>query len=303
MKLRNLLPHLLLISGSVLAGDKAGNGGGGHVCPSSVELYDFYEGRHPDLHNLKIWDLQEPTLTTNDYVQLGLNKLEGTHPGIVPGIRNIITEIQAIPYEKLVRPIKIPRIPDADIPFVDEECEYEQIANWNERFDALFFRKKLFEALNPMNQAGLFIHEALYKAGRELNGLENSNHVRKLVAKIFSDNDVTTEDVRNVFGNNVVVAPKSGTCEVRFHFSSSKYNVCKLSAQESELFLGKIKHSSTSQSYSVNCEELHSAGTVELNYNSTYESACDVSMEINGEFYQMKEVPLEFKAIYEFSKF
>ena len=74
--MKSLLFAGLFITTSLLAsGDRGGNGGGGHVCGDKVELYDFYEGRSPLLHNLKLWE-SDSSISTNEYLRRAIDHVK-----------------------------------------------------------------------------------------------------------------------------------------------------------------------------------------------------------------------------------
>lgn len=206
----------LFILPFAFAGDKGGNGGGVHLCDDTVELYDFYEGRHPLLHGMRVWE-SDPTKTVRDYLAMALARLE-EYPRLRSSLQLKVDDLLAIPEAQLIFPISIPRVMDSDIPFVDEDCEYAQVANWNERFDRLVFQRSIFDRLDSMNRAGLYMHEAIYKLAREINSeLQDSDGVRPLVAILFSVEPVTFASISRVFGASgmFALADMNGKCTVQ----------------------------------------------------------------------------------------
>lgn len=185
---------------------EGGNGGGVHDCGSrGVELYDFYEGRSALLHNIPVWKV-DSKLTIKDYLDKAIAHMESDIPEVVEQIKLKLREILAIPYENLVINVSIPLIPDADIAIVDEGCEYRQVANWNERFNKVIFSRSVFERLDNMSKAGLFIHEVIYKLSRDSKvSMQNSDLVRKIVAKIFSNEKLTSEDGANIYSKEAII--------------------------------------------------------------------------------------------------
>ncbi len=181
MRIFLLLTFLLSIQS--YAGERGGNGGGVHVCGNQVELYDFYEAKNPFLHNLKLWK-SDPSQNMFYYIS------------------------------RLVINQSIPFIPDADVAMVDEGCSYLQVANWNERFEKVFFRKSLFEKLDGMGKAGLYVHESLYKVSRDAMVAKNSDKIRLVVAKIFSEETLTQVDIDAIWNVGPQKALQVQKCQI-----------------------------------------------------------------------------------------
>lgn len=230
------LPTLLSLSVVALslnafAGDK-GHGGGGHVCGDSVELYDFFEGRNPYLHEIPVWRV-DPNLTMADYLAKAMAHLKSEDQGIGQYVESKLNEMLKIPYNQLVLPILIPRTSDADLPLVEENCEFQQVANWNERFGKVFFSRKYFEKMDAMSKAGLYVHEVLYKIARDSKVTMDSNDIRKLVAMIFSDQKIKVSEIERIVlpKGTVLFVPADGKCEVQLNFIQfGKERVYRVSA-------------------------------------------------------------------------
>lgn len=210
----------LVLSFHLFAGERGGNGGGVHVCGDKVELYDFYEGKHPLMHKLKLWELPpDPVFDRMVYGILAMNHLKQDLPANIYALVEAEYEkLRRIPENELVISQSIPFIPDADIPMVDEGCSYQQVANWNDRFERVFFRKSLFNKLDPMGQAGLYIHETLYKVSRDALVAKNSDKIRKVVAKVFSDEKLTKEDIAAIWDGEPMAKRKQAECEASLNF-------------------------------------------------------------------------------------
>lgn len=174
---------------------EGGNGGGVHDCGTSVELYDFFEGRNPILHGLPVWT-SDPQISETEYLARAMAHLKKdlpmTHTLVAARLRELMLTGIIVFQEGT-----IPIIADADIPFVDAGCSYRQVANWNENFGLVFIDRPLYERMDGMSRAGLILHEVLYKFARD-NGTANvnSNRIRKIVAKIFSDEVLLQTDER-----------------------------------------------------------------------------------------------------------
>lgn len=239
MKAIFLMLSLLSISSFAKEG---GNGGGVHDCGvRGVELYDFYEGRNTLLHGIRVWT-PDSSLSVKDYLGKALEHIERDIPEVAPHIGSKLAELLSIPYDELVMNFSIPLIPDADIVFVDEGCEYRQVANWNERFEKIIIRKSIFERLDNMSKAGLYIHEVVYKISRDSKiSLRNSDKVRKIVARIFSDEVLTPEDARIIYSEEAMIQHSLPYCSFYMNQGSELINLlsrtnkmCRTSTSEAE---------------------------------------------------------------------
>jgi hypothetical protein len=190
----SLLLLTLTLSLSSFASKEGGNGGGVLVCGKKMELYDFYEGQSPRGHNLQLWKVDKK-LTMNDYIQKALAHIQKDIPEVQGLVSEMVTKILSTKPEDLFIDNSFPFIPDANISLVEKDCRYQQAANWNERFHKLFISEEIFQKLNSMNQAGLILHEAIYKLSRDTEvATENSDLVREVVAKVFSEVKLTQAD-------------------------------------------------------------------------------------------------------------
>ena len=189
-----LLLTLLLTASFSGFTKEGGNGGGVHVCGNNYELYDFFEGRDPRGHNIKLWK-SDKRLSRDQYIAKALKHISRDMPEVSGKVTTVVEKILATPKKELFGDISIPVINDATVTVIGEGCRYVQAANWDERFGKLFISKAIYEKLDPMNQAGLIIHEAIYKLSRETNvATETSDLVREVVARIFSDEKLTSKD-------------------------------------------------------------------------------------------------------------
>ena len=236
-------------------GAVGGNGGGAHVCKDSVELYDFYEGRHPLLHKIPVWE-NDPRLSVQDYLEKVKANIRKTSPDFEALFSKSLNEFLKLPYGERVLPIAIPRIMDADIPFVDEDCEYRQVANWNERFGNVFFSKGLFDRMDSMSQAGLIVHEVIYKMARDLGRIKSSDDVRKIVAKLFSNTRLTINDFLSILPESPqAIIPKNGMCKFSYWYDSK--NMSNFNTQTHINFDGK---NIRVMSWQVPCSDLIEKG-------------------------------------------
>jgi|GEM_PF-5513946 len=199
MKLKLMLGMLACLGmGNAIAGDKGGNGGGGHLCSNpdgsfkTIEAFDLYEGR--DRYTLKIheWDGHS---TKEEIVSEKLALLRQVRPGFARMVQVVIEDLRS-PNRYLDKEGKtLSKVLDSHEWYVDNGCEYRQIVNWIEDLDQEVIIRdiKYFKLMNPQSQAAIEIHEAIYKVTRlykkrfEKIDISDSSKVRKLVAEIFSE--------------------------------------------------------------------------------------------------------------------
>lgn len=190
--MKKIILLALLFSVSTFA-KEGGNGGGVIICPQSIELYDFWE--YKDIHYPSLLWKSDPKLSHEDYLDAALRHIKKDIPEVHDLVAKTLTHILSTPKDKLFVDVSIPKIDDATIRVFDESCRYEQAANWNERFKKLFISRSLFHKLDGLNQAGLIMHEAIYKLSRDtFVATETSDKVRHVVAKIFSDERLEKAD-------------------------------------------------------------------------------------------------------------
>lgn len=187
--------------------------GGVHVCGNKYELYDFYEGRNSRGHNIRIWK-SDKRLSRDYYIAQANKHILRDIPEVASKVSTLVKKILATPEKELFAEITIPVINDATITVIGEGCRYQQVANWDERFGKLFISKDIYKKLDPMNQAGLIIHEAIYKLSRETNvATETSDAVREVVARIFSDEKLTQKDSEVISSQAARILGTKSSCD------------------------------------------------------------------------------------------
>lgn len=186
MKKLLLIVISLATLNSLYASDK-GNGGGGHVCPESVEVYDLYEGR--ERFGLRI-DARTD-LSTDETIRTAIEKVMTQHRLLGRLIETAVVRVK----EKLdIRNIVIERTLDADNLFHDPGCEYRQIANWDTGIDRILVGKSLWDRLDSFQRGVLIFHEAAYSVYRSHGANTSSAQVtRRFVAEVFSTSRITTQ--------------------------------------------------------------------------------------------------------------
>jgi hypothetical protein len=183
---------MVLFGANTFAGNEKGNGGGIHYCQGqeTQELYDIYEAQAR--YGYEIKDDKSPV---NAQINKALAKIKKANPFIARVVEEKIKYLQnghTIIREK----IKLTPIGDAKILLVDEGCSYQQLANWDEVSGNLLVKKDYFDKMSNTNKAAFYIHETLYKVGRDLDlltlnadGSTNSDEIRRMVGEIFSTNN------------------------------------------------------------------------------------------------------------------
>lgn len=193
----------LVVSTSCFAqgGDNGvGNGGGGHYCPEAgtIEMYDLWEGRF--VHELEIpkWDGKETKL---EIIERVLQKAEITQSDTVRDIRKVIEKLQEPGYVTDSTKFDVPLVSLPFSPIAERGCQYVPVVNWfdpNQYGAGIGNRvlrdKKLYDSgpvhFDPLSQAAIDIHEAMYKVVRTYNDAylrpENAASIRFAVATLFS---------------------------------------------------------------------------------------------------------------------
>ncbi len=79
---------------------------------------------------------------------------------------------------------------DAAVIALPAGCQTEQLALYKDDF-LLLVNQDLWNVLDDLNKAALYVHEAIYRFERTGNKTTNSVHARKLVGHLFSDFKLT----------------------------------------------------------------------------------------------------------------
>jgi hypothetical protein len=176
---------LLMVSSLAFAGDK-GNGGYSIVCRdsagtiTSAELLDIYEGRILYKRNFAV-----DQNSVQDLIDVATSRL-GEWGLFADKLQKEIALIEQnsiyIPAGNELEPTD-----DAFPPIKKVGCKFEQLANYTNSGEVLI-SQEIFDRLDNVNKAAMFIHEAVYSIRRKALGETTSQISRKLVAHLISIN-------------------------------------------------------------------------------------------------------------------
>lgn len=197
MKLTVLLLVLsALLSFSAFAeGHAEGNGGNSIVCETVNEagekikyahVLDLYEAR--ELYRLETITeaagLSE-TLLAQQIVSK-LEDLDETYARLVRAeFEDVVRKINLLAPGQGLTPI-----PDSFHVSYPKYCDIKQLANYTKEHGILIDHD-IWNLLDPIHRAALFVHEAVYKVERDLFSAKDSIHARKIVAYLFSKSGLT----------------------------------------------------------------------------------------------------------------
>lgn len=175
------------------------HGGGAVVCrnPSngsirSVELLDVWEAE------LEGWKPQDAQQGFDRLTQVLLDRLSLLNPEFAEHVKQALPEIMAMRKDV---PSGVGIVPpdDARNNLIKEGCSLEGVARFvtattnpvgTPRPDTLYVNPRLYEKMDPLSQAALWIHEAIYKVLRDMENAKDSVLTRQLVAAISSSHSL-----------------------------------------------------------------------------------------------------------------
>ena len=174
---------MMLLSVEVFASKDVGNGGGVHVCQDGrIEVYDIYEGF--TRYNLT------PTRnrkTVDEYLEKAVYKIRSQYPGVGYRVGKYVDYLRKEGHFLLRNNLNLYLIEDANILVTDVGCKYQQLANWDDRSENVLVKNEFFQRLDTLNQAAIFLHEAVYKVARDYYHDNDSDDSRRIVAEALSD--------------------------------------------------------------------------------------------------------------------
>ncbi len=175
----------LMMSSLAIAGDK-GNGGYSIVCRdadnkiTSAELLDIYEGRILYKRSYAV-DLN----TVEDLIEVAKSRL--TQWELFS--KKLQREIDVIEQNAIYIPEgnELEPTDDAFPPIKKTGCKFEQLANYTNSGEVLI-SQEIFDKLDNVNKAAMFVHEAVYSIRRKSLGDTTSQISRRLVAHLMAVN-------------------------------------------------------------------------------------------------------------------
>lgn len=179
---------LLLLPLLSFAGEK-GNGGYAIVCRdnsgeiTSAELLDIYEGRVLYKRSYAV-DMN----STSELIEVAKSRI-GDYGSFLNKLNKELSLINQnlifIPNGNELEPTD-----DAFPPIKKKGCQFEQLANYTNIGEVLV-SQEIYDNLDNVNKAALFIHEAVYAIRRKAVGDENSQISRRIVAQLMATNPDT----------------------------------------------------------------------------------------------------------------
>jgi hypothetical protein len=164
-------------------GNEKGNGGGVHVCQDGrIEVYDIYEGF--TRYNLTPTKNRK---TADEYLAKAVSKIRSQYPGVGYRVEKYVDYLRKEGHFLIRNNLNLYLIEDADILVTDVGCRYQQLANWDDRSENVLVKNEFFQRLDALNQAAIFLHEAVYKVARNYYNESNSDESRRIVAEALSD--------------------------------------------------------------------------------------------------------------------
>lgn len=183
------LTFLFVIATSLIAhaGGEKGNGGYSIVCRddneiiTSAELLDIYEGRMIYRRN---YPVQQKSI--EEFIKLGRSRLSENHlyfQGKLDKQLAIVEKsIVLVPEGNILNETE-----DAFPPIKKKGCKFEQVANFTDGGE-LIIAQEIFDRLDNLNKAALYLHEAIYLIRRKAVGDTNSQVTRRIVSQLIASN-------------------------------------------------------------------------------------------------------------------
>ncbi len=241
--MKNLLMGMMLLcSVTAFADNEKGNGGGIHHCPDrsagqQFEFYDLYEGKNarperPIPVYLKAYG------TADKMIEDAIKKLADVNPVFAELVEIQLEYIALAGSVKRVNK-KLKLVPDANYLWVDEDCSYQQLANWREKDNRLYVRESFMAQMekSPLDLAAFKMHETIYKAARLVQEQTSSDKVRELVAYLFSPASIPADVMTFIDSINFLQDLNLG----------NRLEVINLNDNSVQIHLGKINKEKMNQ--------------------------------------------------------
>lgn len=176
---------LFLFSGVALA-KETGNGGHAIVCRNpdgsirSAQLLDLYEW---DMHLGLEYELPAPGSSEEVNLMLLAQKIYPYSAMASQALYNEFLRIKGA-FHFIRSGHVLEKTLDAFPAFTPRGCEVEQLANYYNR-RTIFINSDIYNALGPVDQVGLIVHETIYYLDR-LGNVESSEYARHITALAMS---------------------------------------------------------------------------------------------------------------------
>lgn len=183
MKKIGMFLVIAMLSAPAFAQEHVGNGGGSHFCAGRgyQEMYDIYEGK--TRYGLTF---DENQIDENLILQNAIQKIKNINVSVAVEVAAWIDYLNQPGNLVTSFNIKLTRVPDANVLMTDENCEYVQLANWDDVTQKVFVKPSVYLVMSPFHRAALKLHEAIYKVFRIRKKSINSDQARLLVAEVLS---------------------------------------------------------------------------------------------------------------------
>jgi hypothetical protein len=235
MKTKNVFIKYLGISvlgflSGVAYADRVGNGGVSVVCRSadgqilSAQLLDLFEGEHQ-------YHLSYEAPPGADVDQLvNLSQLQmASNQKFLADFQSNLSQVRA-KMTFLGHGVGLEPTNDA-FPIIHKDgCAFEQLANYAEDGN-IYVNSEIFDRLDKVNQAGLYVHEAAYAVARAQNGARSSVRARRLTGQVLakkSDSGVIQELMKEL--SSLPTSPKPdpyrGLLEGLYVFAGPERSFC-----------------------------------------------------------------------------
>ncbi|MFY7993286.1 MAG: hypothetical protein ACOVP4_08355 [Bacteriovoracaceae bacterium] len=193
-KLTVFLAALTLSSSMALAKEGGvGNGGGVHWCPNKApEMYDVYEGKR----RFKL-DIVDDGTRYEEILGKAIERLKSYNVTLALEIAERMKFLDAGGFS-FEDKIKLFLIPDANVLMTDENCEYRQLANWDDVAQRVFVKNEYYEKMDDLNKAALTLHEAIYAVSRTRLNVTNSDSSRRLVGELLASKFKVSENLQSL---------------------------------------------------------------------------------------------------------
>jgi hypothetical protein len=196
---------------SFAAGNETGHGGGIVMdCfeapniisnPGQAVLLDRYEADRAGLKprtSAQTW-IHNPAWPNNPAhvraeIDRAFGRLQPLNPGLAAAAIKMLPHIQGV--RKPVPDGKsLPPPPDTLLEYLGKGCKLAGAFRFNDDSDFLEVDDLYFDILNEIDEAALWVHEAIYKVLRDAGQSDDSLDTRKIVGYLFSEETIPSVDI------------------------------------------------------------------------------------------------------------